>query len=237
MKIKMMNERFLMNEASTEASAGGSGAAAANSGSSETSSGNSSADGSNSGGFDLSKMPQEVQDLVKGLRSENAKYRTEKKSLAERLDKMESGFKSIFGEQEQVSPELQLQELSSNYQQLELKNAFLEIAIENGVARDQREYFEFLMAKALDSLEEDEELSEEAFEQILSKVNGTGQSKGSANTSVDDKNAGNKNPNGQTGTSLEQFLAMSLTQKSKLFSEKPDVYNALMVEAKSKKLI
>lgn len=239
---------MLYEQAGNEGGAGGSGGAGdegeKNKGGSgdggSGGQGQGSSDGGNSGSFDLSKMPQEVQDLVKGLRSENAKFRTEKKSLADRLDKMESGFKSIFGdEKDQETPEQKLQNLSASHQALEMKNALLEIAIDNGIAKDQREYFEFLMSKALDSLEDDGELSEEEFEAILSKVKsaGNGGSKGAGNTSVDDKNAGNKNPDGKTGTTLEQFMAMSITQKSKLFSEKPDAYNALLAEAKSKKLI
>lgn len=238
-------ERMLMNEAGSEGGAGGSGDAGdkgdknSSGGEGDKGSGNSDTDKEKgTGDFDLSKQPKEVQDLVKGLRSENAKFRTGNKSLSDRLGKMESGLKSIFGgdEEDDEAPEEKVKQLSSHAQSLEIKNAMLELAVDNGIGKDQREYFEFLMGKALDSLEEDEELSEEAFEEILSKSRPQG-SKGTANSSVDDKGAGKKDPNGQTGIKLEEFLGMSITQKSKLYSDKPDVYNALMGEARNKKLI
>lgn len=150
---------------------------------------------------------------------------------------MKKGFKSIFGESDdEEAPEEKVKKLSSHAETLEMRNALLELAVEHGIGKDQREYFEFLMSKSLESLEEGEEMTEEQFDEILAKVKPMG-SKGAGNTSVDDKNQGGKKPDGQTGTSLEQFMAMSITQKSKLFTEKPDVYNALLAEAKSKKLI
>lgn len=237
-------ERMLMNEAGGEGGTGGAGGAGDEGDKNKGGEGDKGTGGSDAdkdkgtGAFDLSTQPKEVQDLVKSLRAENAKYRTGNKSLSERLDKMESGFKTIFGqgEDDKEAPEEKVKKLSSHAQSLEIKNAMLELAVDNGIGKDQREYFEFLMSKALDTLEEDEELSEEAFEEILGKVKPQG-SKGTANSSVDDKGAGKKDPNGQTGVKLEEFLGMSITQKSKLYSEKPEVYNALMSEARTKKLI
>lgn len=236
-------ERMLMEQAGDEGGAGGSGAGGnegdKNKGGTndDGTGGQKSGDNQGSGSLDLSKLPQEVQDLVKGLRSESAKHRTEKNNLATELEKLKNGFKAVFGdEQDQDTPEVKLQNLSAVAQQLEMKNAMLELAYEHGIGKDQREFFEFQMSKALDSLADGEEMTEEQLQEIIAKVKPIG-SKGNGNTSVDDKNAGKKDPAGQTGTTLEQFMAMSITQKSKLYSEKPDVYNALMSEAKTKKLI
>lgn len=186
--------------------------------------------------FDISSLPQEAQDLIKNLRKENGKHRTDKNLTASKLEKFEKAFKLISGDDEEEEPEVKLGKVSEQLQNTQVRNAMLEIAYENGVPADQRDYFEFLMAKALDSLDEGQELPEETLKEILGKV----KKKGPANTSTsgDGGQGGDKKPGTETdGVTLEQFLAMGMTAKSKLFNEKPEVYNNLYAEAKKKKLL
>lgn len=186
--------------------------------------------------FDISSLPQEAQDLIKNLRKENGKHRTDKNLTAAELEKFKKAFKIISGEDDEEEPEVKLSKVSEELSSAKMKTAMLELAYENNIPTDQRDYFEFLMSKKLESLEEGEELSEEGLAEIVAKVT----KKGPANTSTkeDGKGDGKKAPAGQAdGVTLDQFLAMGMLAKSKLYSEKPEIYNALLAEAKQKKLL
>jgi hypothetical protein len=187
--------------------------------------------------FSVDSLPQEAQDLIKSLRNENAKYRTEKNNFQTRLENIESGFKQMFGEGDgqELTPEQQVEQLSAGYEQMSYQNAIMGLAYENGIPMDNYEYFNFLMDKAVNSLEEGQELSEEQLLEVIQRSKGFNQTMDNANSSVDGQ-AGQA-PEGNQGTTLEQFLKMNVVQKSELYRNKPEIYNSLFAQAKEKRLI
>jgi cell division protein FtsB len=178
---------------------------------------------------DLSALPESVQKMIKDLRTENAKYRTERNGLSSKLEKFEKGFKTMFGEEDDdVEPQVKIDALQGQYESLSTRNAILEIAIENGISGSENiEYFEFLMSKKLGSLQENEEMTEDDLADIISKLN-VKSGGGKANTSTNDGGKGGKGPESKDEINQESFNKMTITEKSKLYQTKPELYNKLM---------
>jgi hypothetical protein len=188
------------------------------------------------GANDLTALPEWAQKELKSLRGESAKYRTDNKGLKERLDNFEKNLKKVLGgeEEDDEAPEVKIEKLQGHAQSLEVRTAFMEIAIENSISKDEYEYFEFLMGKALNGLGEDEEMSEEALNEIIAKCKSS--EKKPADSSVNNGQQG-KGQKKESGVTVEEFAKMSMTQKSELFQKNRELYNSLFEQAKSKKLI
>lgn len=197
--------------------------------------------GKDDGKVDLSTLPEGVQKYIKDLRKENANYRTQSRNNEDKLDKITNGLKSIFGEDDgdQVSPEEQVQILSSHNGSLEFRNSVLTIAVENGLNTDQAEYLEFLIAKEAESLKDNEELSEDVYEELLGKVKGLGGASGGSktDTSADGDGTPPAGEGGKGETTVEDFARMSLVQKTKLKNENPNLYNKLFADARKKRML
>jgi len=186
---------------------------------------------------DVSKLDPKVQKMIKDLRAENAKHRTDGKKVSDRLTNLESILKKVAGgDTEEETPEEKLASLSGRAESAEVRSTMLEIAIENGISKDSFEYFEFLMTKKLSALEEGAELSEEDLEEVLKKVK-VGAKKGPAQTSPDDDKEKDKNPGSNNEMTVEQFAKLGMMTKSKLYNEKPETYNSLLKQAKEKRLL
>ena len=143
---------------------------------------------------------QEPEDLdwnpkqrayLEDLRKENAKHRTKAKDLESKLDataqqlsKIETGFKNVFGDNEDtLTPEEQLEQVKARNEALELNQAISETADEYGVTGEDKDYFRYLLTQELQGLGEDEEISEEQLETIAKKAKARS---ASSTTSVDD---------------------------------------------------
>lgn len=227
---------FLMNAADDQGSgSGGSGSGDQNSGSGDQNKGGS---GDGTGGNQTMTL-EEAQKVIKDLRAEAAKYRTEKNNLSTRLEKLEKGIKAFAGgdEDDQEDTETKFGKLQGEFEALSVRNAMYELAFEHGIAKDDFEYFEFLMSKKLNSLEEGAEMTEEDLGEILGGLKTKSGGKAPANTSTG--GSGNKpNPEQKGGeVTLEQFVKMGMMEKSKLFQTKPELYNSLLMQAKGKNLI
>lgn len=186
---------------------------------------------------DVSKLDPKVQKMIKDLRAENAKHRTDGKKSSERLTVIEAALKKLSGDDsDDETPETKLANLSGRAESAEVRSTMLEIALDNGISKDNFEYFEFLMTKKLGSLEEGAEMSEEDLEEVLGKVK-AGAKKGPANTSPDDQEKEKKNPGGNSEMTVEQFTKLGMMAKSKLYNEKPELYNSLLKQAKEKRLL
>lgn len=233
-----------------EAGDGGEGGEAGNAGGSGSEGGEGGNTGGNSGSDDggsddwkIDDLPAGAQKLIKDLRAESAKHRTTNKSLEERFSKLEGGLKSALGleDEEDISPEEQITQLSSQNQGLEMRNALLEVALENGMDQDQMDYFGYLLQKAGDSLQDDEELTEEMYAELVNKAKNGVSSSGSKKANFDAD--GNNSPNGGNGgsddgaISLEDFAKMTYSQKVALRQKNESLYNKLFVEAKGKRLV
>lgn len=197
-------------------------------------------EGQGSGNVDVSAFPKEAQDLIKSLRAENAKHRTDKNNLASRMEKIEKGLKGFLGEEseEDKDPEVKLSKIQSEHEALSVRTAILELALEHGIGKDDLEFFEFKMSKKLSSLDEGEELSEDAFSEILGSIKGRGNA-GEKKPASSSAGAGKKPDQGGSNdeVTLEQFAKMGMLEKSELYRTKPDLYNKLMGESKTGKLI
>lgn len=181
-------------------------------------------------GQDFDSLPDWAKKQIKSLRSENAKHRTTSNNLSTKMEKFEEGFKKMFGEDDaDADPEKKLEALSGEYEQAVTRNAILELALQNGISGSEKmEYFEFLMSKNLESLEEGEEMTEEMFEDILGKVS-TQFSGQTGTTSTRDEGKGGEGPGkGADEVTQEEFNKMTIVEKSKLYQTKPELYNKLM---------
>lgn len=219
---------FLMEEA-TDGGTGGGGSGKEAPG--ETQPKDDSKDDQSPGGKDVGALPEWAQKELKDLRGESAKYRTQNKTLAERLEKLEKGLKGVFGEDEQddSDPTEKVKTLSQVNSSLEVKNAMLQLALENGIGVDEYEFFEFKMGKALESLEEGQEMTEDELTQIISGVKAKS-GKGPANSSPKDTV---KPPPASGGeVTQEEFNKMTITQKSKLYQTNAALYEKLMKNSK-----
>lgn len=241
--------RILMNEVDDEGGAAGNGKggkegkAAGQQGSGDEPNEDEGGEGGEAGDgkgdeSDESKWDEKTKAYVRKLRDENAKHRTKGKDLKSKLEQSEAQKKAILKaagiEVENEDPAEKLKETQATTQTLAFRNAILESAVQNGIAGDQVEYYEFLVTKAVNGLEDGDELSDEALTEIVAKVRG---GKGKANTGLGKEGKGGKAPGGQqTGeVTLDKFCRMSMMEKSKLYNDNEALYLELMKEAKSKK--
>lgn len=197
-------------------------------------------DGGGGDDFDEAKADEKTKAYLAKLRKENAGHRTKAKDLASQLKTSEDQKKAILKaagiEDDSETPEEKLKVLSVESQQLAFRSAILESAVQHGIGKDDLEFFEFLVAKSVESLEEGEELTEEQMTEIVTKVKKG--SKTPANSSVGNggggKGAPNPNPN-PTEVTLEKFIRMSITEKSKLYETNVELYTSLMTQARAQK--
>lgn len=194
---------------------------------------------------DEEKLDGKTKAYLAKLRKENAGHRTKNKELVSKLGVSEAQKKAILKaagiEDESESPEEKVKSLTADSQQLAFRTAILESAVEHGIGKDNLEFYEFLVAKAVEGLKEGEELSDEAMEAIITKVKKAAGGKGGANTSVGtgaDGKGGKTppDPNSKTGEiTLEKFIRMSVTEKSKLYETNLDLYTTLMAQARAQR--
>ena len=185
--------------------------------------------------------PEKTKAYVKKLREENARYRvkakdsdSKSKAIDERYQKMEEGFRHAFG----LSEDIELTEenfgaLQEQSRSLSVENEILKIAVEHQIPGDKIDYFQFLVTKSLGQLKEGEELSSEDIGEILGKVmpiSGTGSSTSITSSGT---NGNSPNPNSGNEVSLDQFCAMSITEKSLLFQKDADAYGRLLKIART----
>ena len=180
-----------------------------------------------------SGLDEKTKTHLKKLRRENAKWRTQNKNLNDRLGKLESGLKGLFGGDDNTEITADnINSLKGNNEALAFKTAVLEAAIEYGVGKDEREYFEFLVGRQISNLAEGEELAEDDLVEIAKKAKKKSAG-GNARTSVDDSGAGN--PDKKGNATLDQFVNMSITEKSDLFVKNRALYDQLFAQAKEKR--
>ena len=231
----MLKKFYLLMNQDDGSSGGGSGAD--DQGTGDQGQKNNQGQGDSTGG-NQSMTLEDAQKVIKDLRAEAAKYRTEKNNLSTRLEKLEKGLKGFVGgdDEDKTDPLEKLKMKESEVEQLSVKTAMYELAIDHSIPKDQFEYFEFLMSKKLNTLEEGEEMTEEDLGSILSQLKVSG-AKGPANTSTGTGNKPNGNQGNKDDVTLEQFVKMTVLEKSKLYQTKPDTYNSLVSQAKEKNLL
>lgn len=185
--------------------------------------------------LDESKLDEKTKAHFTKLRKENGKRRTEAKTLKDELNKLKKGLKSALGgeDDDSESPEQKAKNLKGQNEALGFKTAVLEAAIEHGVSKESRKYFEFLVAEELASLGEGEELSDEKLAELAKAAKKQTAGSGGTRTSVNDDNA--PNPKGGSVITLDQFVRMTVTEKSALFTKNRAKYDELFALAKEKR--
>lgn len=187
-------------------------------------------------GQKLEDLPAWAQKQIKDLRSESANHRTKNNTLTDRFNKMEAGIKKAFGmEDDDSTPEEKLEQAQSDIESSSLQNAVLTLAIENNIGKDGIEFLTFLIEKAVSTLEENEEISDESLEAIIKKAKAQGPA--SANSSVDGDGDGGgspPSPKGSNDITLEQFTKMNVIEQSILRRDHKEVYERLRAQNKNR---
>jgi hypothetical protein len=186
---------------------------------------------------DETKLDEKTKAHIAKLRKEAAGHRTKGKDLASRLKASEEKTKAILkaaGIEEEPNPEEKIKTLSAGNEQLAFRSAILEAAVEHGIPREKLKYFQFLISEAASEIEEGEEIPDDKMTAIVAECKVAK----AANTSVNGGaggGSGTPTPGGAGSVSLDQFCKMSISEKSDLYLKKPQLYEALVAEAKAKK--
>ncbi len=190
-----------------------------------------------SSGNSVKDLPDWAQKEIKDLRTENASNRTKTKSLEERMGKFEKGFKAAFGEEDEgLTDEQRLDRLETQNQGAEFRNAMLEMCLDHGITDPvDRKFLSHLITEAGEELNDGEELPEETLTKIIEDVKKRSGGK-PASSSADD-GGDPPPPETKSDITLDQFVAMNMQDKNQLFRDKPEIYNALWKETKSKGLV
>lgn len=182
--------------------------------------------------LDESSWDDRTKAYIKKLRKENASSRTRLNALETQFTDMKSGLTRLAGgEGEERSPEETIAGLEEGMTQTAFQNGVLQLAIEHNIGKDQVDYFSFLVAQSVEALEEGEELDDEAIGGLVEKVRKVSGGTPAKTSVTEGDEGGSKSPN-DPGVTLDQFVGMSVAEKSKLYNEKPDLYSTLLKQAK-----
>lgn len=188
--------------------------------------------------LDESKWDEGTKAYISKLRKENAATRTKANRFETELSDIKKRVNRLAGvdDEDEVPPEEQLAHLEEIATSTHFENAVLRQALALGISGEENvEYFSFLVQKAVSGLEEGEELTGEAIQEIAKKVNAKGGSSGSTSTSV---TTPPKAPGGNAPEmTVERFSKMSMAEKSHLYATRPDVYQDMFDKAKAARLI
>ena len=186
------------------------------------------------------KSIEDAEAEIKKLRKESADRRVKGKTQEDELKTLADQLGSIkkhLGIKDDVSPEETIKDLQTKYADLELKSALRELAFDNGIGKEDEEYFNFLISKKFESLKDDEELPEAELQKVVDEVKAKSKGKAAGSTGVNDASK-DKNPDGGAGeTTVEQFVKMSTAEKQELFNKNQGLYDRLFNEAASKRLL
>ena len=185
------------------------------------------------GSLDESTLDPKVQSYISKLRKEAAGYRTKFNAQKTEFDAFrEKVSKAVGGEEDELPADKKVEALSAQNQAFATNNAILELAVEHGIPKDGMKYFKFLIAQAVEELEEGQELGEEELKPILAEVRGKF-AKASTTSVITTTNK--KDPEGSTEISLDKFVSMTMSEKTDLFRKQPELYQSLLDQAKKAK--
>lgn len=192
-------------------------------------------EGGEENGADKSKeKPTEDDSEVKKLRAEAAKWRTKVRELESQITGIK---KSIGAESDEVDPAAKLQEIQAQNEQLQVELSIAQLSRDHGISSDEDDYFRYLLGKKLESLQEDEEVSEDDLTEIVSKAKKTVGGK-KESTGLDPlKNGGKPKPSDGNALTVQQFAKMNTVEKSALFIKDRGAYDRLFGEASEKGLL
>lgn len=191
---------------------------------------------------DSSKWDDDTRRYIEKLRKEAGERRTTAKDLETKLNastEQMAAIRKALGIEDKLSPEDELEVVQARMYEAQ-NDAYLKgIALEKGITHDNYEYFQFLVNKRASELGDDEELSAESLDEIVTEVNKRGNGMSSTSVSGQGSGEGKGAPSTEPpgGTTLEEFVHMNITERSQLFTQNKDLYNRLMAEARRKRML
>lgn len=200
------------------------------------------------------KWDDKTKAYIQKLRGESAKNRTKAANLETslsdlntRFGTLESGMKKALGLESEELTQDNFDQAAAQSEQLEFENALLQSAIENKIPSDKIDFFKFKITSAVANLKESEELSDEAYTAIVSEVMSLGGEQAPVVKDEDgnvievNENSSVKTPKtpapNTDGLTVEQFVKMTLSEKSALYGKNQSQYDALVKEAKEKDIL
>lgn len=185
---------------------------------------------------------EKVKAEIAKLRKENAKHRHAKKEAYQAKTDAETKLaaaKKLLGvEGDDESLEDKIKARDQRIAELEMETHLRNIESDLEIPKEHGEYFRFLLSKEFEKLKEGEELADEVLEGIVEKVKTLGGGKGKQQQSTGLDSGGKPNADEGKGTlSVEQFVKMSVGEKSQLYVKNPQEYNRLFSAAREKKLL
>ncbi len=189
--------------------------------------------------------PVKVKAEIKKLRAEAAKHRTKAKAFETQFNeangKLGSLKKAFVGDDEQEDPVQVAKQLSESNQALQIELTISELAIDHEVPKAQKKYFKFLLSEKMESLEENDELTDEDIAEIAAQAKGAGGFQQGGGTKQNSTGLGSGNRQADKGGSaaitVEKFAKMTLNEKSELYGKNPTEYQRLFDAAKEAGLI
>jgi hypothetical protein len=184
--------------------------------------------------LDESKLDEASKAYIRNLRKENAKYRTRANAAETALTDTKSRLTKIAGgkPEAELTAEQVVEQTSARAAAAEFDNALLGLAIDHGIGKEGLSYFRFLVSEKAAGLGEGEELDEDALTGIAKQVQSVTGKRSSGSTSVGTSTGGGSPSPGVTGeVTLDQFCAMGVLAKGKLYQDNPEAYTNLHAQA------
>lgn len=190
-------------------------------------------DDEGSGDDDGDLSQEDLKKLVAKLRKENATHRAKNKSL-------EDSFTSVKGElgkvkaalnikDDEEDPKTALSKLQAQNESQQMDLAISNLAIENGISKDQLKFFKFLLAEKFEELEEGVEISDDDISEVVQQVKGASSGKKQNSTGSDGKPP---KPNTPAEVTAEQFASMTLAERTEVYDKNPTLYDQLMAKTR-----
>jgi len=187
------------------------------------------------GEVDESKLDEKTRKYIQGLRKESAGYRTKHKTSEGNLAQV----KKLLGldPADSMSAEQKIAALQGQSEAQQFQSAVLQNAVEHGVGKESLKYFSFLLTEAREGLADGEELAEDAIKAAALEAKAKAV-KPKATSSVNPQVGGATTPVAGDGSlTVEAFATMTVSEKSKVFTEQPELYERLWKQATEKNLI
>lgn len=198
-----------------------------------------------SGEPDGSGWDESTKAYIQKLRGEAADRRTKNKELETKINELSTQFSGLqtgvakaLGIQTDLKPEEQLERVQGRAYELESENFMLRTMMEKGINSEQSDYFTFLLEKRAAELGENEEMTDDMVNDIVANVKKV--SAFTQSTSVSTTQANGQGPSSDNvgdGPTVDEFVGMSVSEKSLLYAKNPAQYDALLGQARKQHLL
>jgi len=190
----------------------------------------------------LESLPEDVQAYIRELREESKTHRQANEKLQGEFTGFRERLQGALGGEKEQDPEQALQELKEQNlmlsEELEARQAKAEIAsfaAQSGIPNDKVGYFEYLLNEAANNIGEEDELPDEVLTDIVNKVLAvSGTNKKASTTPGEGQDAQETGGGATDGVTYEDFKAMGIMDRQKLYKENESLYMTYMDKARAK---